>query len=91
MGSNGASEVGAGAGERVGRMVNGTSLPSGSIAGPGAYGGGRPVGAETCVHNGLAEVGEFFKVTEGGFVRRSWVEGSEERMWKPSLRIHLRQ
>ena len=40
MGSNGVSEVGAGAGERVGGMVNGTCLASGSIAGPGAYGGG---------------------------------------------------
>ena len=42
MGSNGVSEVGAGAGERVGRMVNGTNLASGSIAELGAYGGGRP-------------------------------------------------
>ena len=31
-------EVNAGAGERVGRMVNGTSLTLGSIAGPGACG-----------------------------------------------------
>ena len=49
MGSNGVSEVGAGASERVGGMVNRTSLASGSIAWPGACGGGRPVGAETCV------------------------------------------
>ena len=42
--------------------------------------------------NEFAEVGGFFfKVTEGALVRKSWVEGSEERMWKPSLRIHLRQ
>ena len=40
MGSNGVSEVDAGAGEKVGRMVNGTSLASGSIAGLGACGGG---------------------------------------------------
>ena len=59
MGSDWVSEVGAGGGERVGGMVNGTSLESGSIAGPGACGGGRPVGAETCVHNELAEVGGF--------------------------------
>ena len=32
MGSDGVSEVGAGAGERVGGMVNGTSLASGSTA-----------------------------------------------------------
>ena len=31
------------------------------------------------------------KVTEGGLVRRSWVDGSEETMWKPSLRIRLRR
>ena len=60
MASNGVSEVGAGAGERVVRMVNGTSLASGSIAGPGGGGGGRSVGAETSVHNELAEVGGFF-------------------------------
>ena len=40
MGSDGVSEVGGGAGERVSGMVNGTSLASGSIAGPGACGGG---------------------------------------------------
>ena len=66
MGGNGVSEVGVGAGERVGRMVNGTSLASGSIAGPGACGGGRSVGAEICVHNELAEVGGFLKVIEKG-------------------------
>ena len=26
-------------------------------------------------------------MTEGGLMGRSWVDGSEERMWKPSLRI----
>ena len=51
----------------------------------------EPMGAETSVHNKLVEVGGFLKVTEGDLVRRSWVEGSEDRMWKPSLRIHLRQ
>ena len=44
--------------------------------------GREPVGMEeTCVHNELAEVGGgevFLKVTEGGLVWRSWVEGSEE-------------
>ena len=35
-------------------------------------------------------LGSLRKVTEGGLVRRSWVDGSEERMWKPSLRIRLR-
>ena len=39
MGGNGVSEVGAGAGERVGWMMNGPSLALGSIARPGACGG----------------------------------------------------
>ena len=60
MGSNRVSEVSAGAGERVGGMVNGISPTSGSIAGLGACGGDRPVGAETCVHNELAKVGGIF-------------------------------
>ena len=33
--------------------------------------------------------GGLWKVTEGGLMRRSWVHGSEKRMWKPSLRIRL--
>ena len=70
--------------------MDGTGLASGSIAGPEACGVGRPVGVETCVYNELTEVGGLLKVTEGGLVRRSWVEGSEERMWKTSLRIRLR-
>ena len=78
MGSNGVSEVGAGAGERVGGMVNGTNLVLGSTAGHEQVG---------CVHNELVEVGEFFESDRGGLVRRFWDEGSKERMWKPSLRI----
>ena len=66
MGSDGVSEVGAGAGEILGRMKNGTSLASGSIAGPGACWGGRSVGAETSVHNELVEVGGFFESDRGG-------------------------
>ena len=80
MASDAVSEFGAGAGERVGGMMNDTNLALGSIAGLGAGWGGRSVGVETSVHNELAEVGGFFKVTEGALVRRSWVEGSEERM-----------
>ena len=71
-------------------MVNGTSLPSGSIARPGAY-GTWSVGAETCVHNELAEVGGFFESDRERFDEDVWVEGSEERMWKLSLWIHLRR
>ena len=39
MGSDGVSDVSAGAGERVGRMVNGTGLISRSVARSGACGG----------------------------------------------------
>ena len=53
--------------------------------------GGSSVGAETHVNNELVEVRGFQKVTDGGLVRRSWVDGSEERIWKPSLRICLRR
>ena len=51
----------------------------------------EPVRAETRVSNELAEVwGDFWKVTEEGLLRWSWVHGSEE-IWKPSLSIPLRQ
>ena len=62
----------------------------GQVLHRGILQGREPVGAETCVDNELAEVGGFRKVTEGDLVRRSWVDGSEERIWKPSLRIRLR-
>ena len=67
MSSDGVSQVGAGAGERVGEMVNGTNLASGTIAGLGTCGSGRYVGAGTRVFNELAEVGEFSEGDRGGF------------------------
>ena len=67
MDSDGISDVSAGDGKGVGGMVNGTGLTSRSIAGPGARGGGRSVGVEISVHNELAEVGGFLKVTEEGY------------------------
>ena len=91
MGGDGVSDIGMRAGERVGGVVNGAGLTSGSIARSGASGGGTTVGTETGVDNELAKVRGFLKVTDGGLVRRSWVDGSEERKWKPSLRIRLRQ
>ena len=71
--------------------MNGAGLTPGSVAGSGASGGDRIMGVEAGVHHKLARLGGLRKVTEGGLVRRSWVEGSEERMWKPSLRIRLRR
>ena len=71
-------------------MVNGEGLALGSIAGLEVSGVGRIMGVETSVQNELVEVGGLRKVTEGGLVRWSWVDGSWDRMWKPSLRICLR-
>ena len=53
-----------------------------------AGGGCRIMGAEADVHNKLAEVWGFVE-SDRGLMRKSWVDGSEERMWKPSLRICL--
>ena len=72
--------------------MNGAGLTPGSIAGSRAGGGGRIMGAEAGIHTiSWRTFGGLRKVTEGGLVRRSWVDGSEERMWKPSLRIRLRR
>ena len=51
MGGDGVSDISAGAGEGVGRMVNGASVTS----------GGSTVGAETRVDNELAKVKGFLK------------------------------
>ena len=61
MCSYGVSEASKGTGERVGRMMNGTSFALGSVARLRASGGGRTMGAETSVNNGFAEVGVFRK------------------------------
>ena len=77
--------------ELVKELVNGAGLASGSIARSGASGGGSTVGTETGVDNELAKVKGFSEGTDGGLVRRSWVDGSKERIWKPSLKICLRR
>ena len=82
-GDNGISEAGVGAGERLGRDVDGTSLAAGTVAGEGSNGGGGGTRAED-----LAEVGWFAEV-DGGIFRKLRVAGSKERMWKPSQRICL--
>ena len=70
-------------------MVNGAGLTSGSIARSGASGGGNTVGWSLVSTMSWRRLGGFWKVTDEGLVRRSWVDGSEERIWKPSLRIRL--
>ena len=47
--------------------MNGAGLTLGSVAGSGAGGGGRIVGAEAGVHHKLAEVGWFAESDRGGF------------------------
>ena len=41
MGGDGVSDISAGAGEGVGRMVNGAGFTLGSVTRLGAYGGGQ--------------------------------------------------
>ena len=36
-----------------------------------------------------AEVGGYSEGDRGGLVRRSWIDGSEERIWDTSQRIRL--
>ena len=62
MGCDGVSDVSAGAGKGVGRMVKWTTLTSGSIARSRAYCGGDLY--RQCFGGGW---GGFWKVTEGGF------------------------
>ena len=65
MGGDGVSDIGAGAGEGVGRVVNGAGLTSGYIARSGASGGASTVGIETRVDNELAKVRGFGKKVLG--------------------------
>ena len=64
--------------------MDGTRLAAGTVAGEGSMGGGGGTRAED-----LAEVGRFAEVDGGDVFRKLRVMGSEERMWKPSRRIHL--
>ena len=68
MGGDEVSDVsaGAGEGEGVGRMVNGTGLTSRSLARSGACEDSSSVGVEIRIDNELVEVGGFRKLTERG-------------------------
>ena len=57
----------------------------------GASRGGNTMEAEIHVDNELAKIREFSEGDRWGLVRRSWVDGSEERIRKPSPKIHLRR
>ena len=69
----GVGEVGTGASEQVGGMVNGTSITQRPTAWLGAGGGGDWCNSE------LTEV-ERFAESDGSFVRRACVDGSKVRM-----------
>ena len=84
MGGDGISDISSGAGEGVGGMVNGADLTLGSVGVAVLWGWGL---VSTMSWRRL---GVFRKVTDGGLVRRSWVDGSEERIWKSFPRICLR-
>ena len=70
MGGDGVSDISTRAGEGVRGVMNGAGLTSGSIARSGASGGGSNVGTETRVDNELAKFGGFWKVTDGGLVKK---------------------
>ena len=67
MGGNGVSDIGTGAGEGVGGVVNGAGFTPGSIARSGACGGGSTMGTETGVNNELAKVRGFLEGDRRGF------------------------
>ena len=67
-------------------MGNETDLIPRPIAGSGAVGGGRILGAETGVNNEFVVVGG----VAGSDWRRSWVDESEERKYKSFLKICVR-
>ena len=78
-GGDGISEVGVGAGERLGRDVDGTSFArEGSTCGGG--------GLERRIWWTL---GGLQKWTVGCILRKLRLAGSEERMWKPSRSLPM--
>ena len=79
MGGDGVSDISAGASEGVGRIVNGAGFTSGFIARSGTSGGAVLWGRRQVSTMSWRRLGGFWKVPDGGFVRRSWVDGSVER------------
>ena len=65
MGGDGVSDIGAGAGEGVGRMVNGTGLTSGLLQGQ------EPVGTETHINNKVPFILEVGFESGGGIVGKA--------------------
>ena len=59
--------------------MNGAGLTPGSVAGSGAGGGGRIMGAEAGIHHKVAEVRWFAESNRGGFgeVLGGWIRGED--------------
>ena len=89
MGSNWVSEVSAGAGERVGGMVNGVSLTLGFIAEAGACEGGRTSGGRDLCQEWVGRALEVFGRWQEGLVRRSWIDGSNHIIPLDSTSVNL--
>ena len=65
-------------------QTNGTCLAEGTVAGEGSTSSGGGQG-----HRIWRKLGGLQKWMVGGIFRKFRMVGSEERMWKPSRRIHL--
>ena len=68
--------------------MNGAGLTSGSVAGSGAGGGGRIMGAEAGVHNKLAEVRGFAESDRGRFdeeILGGWIYGEDVEAFSKDL------
>ena len=67
--------------------MNGADLTPGSVAGSGAGGGGRIMGAEAGVHNKFAEVWGFAESDRGRFdeVLGGWIQGEDVEAFSKDL------
>ena len=83
-GGDGINEASVKAGERLGGDVDGTHPAAGMVAGEGSTSSDGGLGQRI-----WQKLGGLQKWTMGGIFRKLRVTGSEERMWKPSRRIHL--
>ena len=61
-------------------MLNRINITLEPIVGSRVSGSGRIIGAETDVNNELVKIEGFTESDGGDLVRRSWVDGSKERM-----------
>ena len=67
-------------------MVNGAGLTSDLLQGREPVGVAVLWGRRLVSTMSWRRLGGFRKVADAGLVGRSWVDGSEERIWKPFLR-----